>query len=83
MNLHEAMFNLSNGDTIHIVHGIGDQIDAAFQNWLIRAQTRDDEPWFKELSSECFAQYIESKGDYAVSYKDYVKEHGVPTTVKS
>lgn len=71
-----AEIELSNGETLKVVHGIGDQIQAAFDNWIIRVQTRNDEPWFEDISSECFAHYIRSKGDVAMSYEHYLREYG-------
>lgn len=74
-DLMDTEIKLSNGDTIRIVHDIGEQVGAAFENWIIRAQSERDEPWFEELSSECFAQYIRSKGDVAMTWEHYQKEY--------
>lgn len=74
-DLQLAEIELSNGETLKIVHGIGDMIQAAFDNWIIRVQTRDDETWFKEISAECFAEYIRSKGDVAMSHEHYLREY--------
>ena len=74
-DLTRSTIELSNGTTFEVVSNIGEQIEAAFLNWSVRAQSERDEEWFQELSAECFCKYICSKGDFATTWENFQKEY--------
>lgn len=55
----ETHFKLSNGTLLKIYHNLPHQIDAAFENWLIRHQ---DTP-----TEESFCEYINDKRERGLS----------------
>jgi hypothetical protein len=61
----EAVFLLANDIEIKVAHTIpsDEELDAAFQGWLIRNQ---DSVYKKETAERSFAEYIQSKGHEAM-----------------
>jgi len=56
----ETHFQLSNGTLIKIYHNLGDKINAAFENWIVRT---------KKYTEKSFCDYINHKN------KQYLTGH--------
>lgn len=48
----ETHFKLSNGTLLKIFHNLPDQINAAFDNWIVRTSKYDEESFCKYINSK-------------------------------